>query len=72
MNQQKDYMRLGLAIDIACKKLPQEYTINICIEASIADVVLYDEDGEECEFPTKGTSLAESINDAVEFAEAKQ
>jgi hypothetical protein len=46
--------------------------INIVIEAGSADVYLLDTDGEECEFPTNGTSLAESINDAVEFAEAKQ
>jgi len=72
MNQQKDYMRLGLAIDIACKKLPQEYTINIYIEQGAATVELYDIDGELCEFPTNGESLAESIDDAVEFAEAKQ
>ena len=75
MNQIETRLRdakLGAAIDNACKKLPQEYTINICIEAGSADVALYDIDGEECEFLTSATSLAESINDAVEFAEAKQ
>jgi hypothetical protein len=75
MNQQETRLhdaKLGSAIDNACKKLPQEYTINICIEQGSSDVFLYDDDGEECEFATNGTSLAEAINDAVEFAEAKQ
>ena len=64
--------KLQFAIENACRVLPQEYTINICIEQGSADVVLYDIDGEECEFPTNGESLAQSINDAVQFAEAKQ
>jgi hypothetical protein len=75
MNQQETRLhdaKLGSAIDNACKKLLQEYTINICIQAGSFDVVLFDADGEECDFPTNGTSLAESITDAVEFAEAKQ
>ena len=75
MNQQETRLhdaKLGSAIDNACKKLPQEYTVNIYIEQGSATVELYDIDGELCEFPTNGTSLAESINDAVEFAEARQ
>jgi hypothetical protein len=75
MNQKETRLhdaKLGSAIENACKKLPQEYTINIVIEAGSADVYLLDDDGEECEFPTNGESLAESINNAVEFAEAKQ
>ena len=75
MNQQETRLhdaKLGSAIENAFRKLPQEYVINIVIEAGSADVYLLDTDGEECEFPTNGTSLAESIDDAVEFAEAKQ
>jgi len=75
MNQQDTRLhdaKLGSAIDNACKKLPQEYMINIWIEGGSADVVLYDIDGEECEFPTNGESLSETINAAVAFAEAKQ
>ena len=63
---------LQFAIDKACRVLPQEYTIHIRIEQGATDVVLYDVDGDECDFPTSGESLSQSINDAVQFAEAKQ
>ena len=77
MNQQETRLhdaKLGSAIDNACKKLPQQYMIQIVIEAGRADVFLFDADGEECEFLTNGESLAESVSNAVEFAkeEAKQ
>ena len=63
---------LGSAIDNAIKKLPQDYTINIVLEAGSVGVVLYDLRGNECDFDTAGVNAYEYINDAVKFAEASQ
>ena len=60
--------KLGAAIENAAGKLPDRYTINIYLERNSSDVVLYDDEGEECEFTSNHESLADIINDAVEFA----
>jgi hypothetical protein len=67
----KSNAKLGSAIENACKKLPQEYEINIYLERGSAVVELYDIDGNICDFPTNGDSLSESIDDAVEYATSK-
>lgn len=65
----KDYhTELGKAIENAAAKLPDGYTINIVLERNSGDAVLYDDEGEECEFPANHETLADTINDAVEFA----
>ena len=69
MRNVSDYHNeLGKAVESAAEKLPEGYTINIVLERNSGDAVLYDEDGEECEFPSNHESLADTINDAVEFA----
>lgn len=62
------HTELGKAIKRAEEKLPDRYTINIYLERNSSDVVLYDDEGEECEFTSNHESLADIINDAVEFA----
>ena len=62
------HRELGKAIENAAEKLPDGYTINIVLEHNSGNAVLYDEDGEECDFPSNHESLANVINDAVEFA----
>jgi hypothetical protein len=64
--------KLQFAIDNACKKLPQEYTIHICIEQGSATVKLYNIVGDECDYIINDSAIAELINDAVDFAEARQ
>ena len=59
---------LGKAVEAAWEKLPDGYTINIVLERNSGDAVLYDDEGEECEFTSNHESLADIINDAVEFA----
>jgi hypothetical protein len=64
-----DYHKeLGKAVEAVAEKLPDGYTINIVLERNSGDAVLYDDEGEECEFPSNHESLADTINDAVEFA----
>ena len=64
-----DYQKeLGKAVEAAAEKLPDGYTINIVLERNSGDAVLYDDEGEECEFPSNHESLADTINDAIEFA----
>jgi len=60
--------KLGAAVENAAAKLPDGYTVTIAVMRNSGDVVLCDPDGEECEFPSNHESIAESINDAVEFA----
>ena len=62
------HTELGKAIKRAEEKLPNRFTINIYLERNSSDVVLYDDEGEECEFTSNHESLADIINDAVEFA----
>ena len=62
------HTELGKAVERAAEKLPNGYTINIYLERNRSDVVLYDDEGEECEFTSNHESLAGIINDAVEFA----
>ena len=62
------HTELGKAIKRAAEKLPNGYTINIVLERNSDDAVLYDDQGEECEFTSNRESLAGIINDAVEFA----
>ena len=68
-NVMNDYHKeLGKAVESAAEKLPEGYTINIVLERNTRDAVLYDADGEECEFTSNHESLADVVNDAVEFA----
>lgn len=68
-SKQKAYhQQLGAAIENAAEKLPDGYTINIALERNGGVAELIDDDGEEVEFPSNHESLADSINDAVEFA----
>ena len=62
------HTELGKAVERAAEKLPRGYTINIVLERDSGDAVLYDDEGEECEFTSNRESLADTINDAVEFA----
>lgn len=69
-NQERRLMdaKTGAAIENACAKLPEGYTINVVLTTGGGDVALWDEDGEECEFPSNCETLAETLDDAVEFA----
>ena len=62
------HTELCKAVKRAEEKLPDGFTINIYLERNRSDVVLYDDEGEECEFTSNHESLADIINDAVEFA----
>lgn len=62
------HTKLGKAIESAAEKLPDGYTINIVVEHNGGNAVLYDDEGEECAFPSNHECLADEINDAVEFA----
>jgi hypothetical protein len=60
--------RLAAAIDNACTKLPDGFTVSVVLSQSGGDVVLCDDDDEAIEFPSNHETLASTINDAVEFA----
>lgn len=67
------HTELGKAVERAAKKIPYGYTLNIVLDCNSHDAVLYDDEGEECEFTSNRErseycSLADIINDAVEFA----
>ena len=62
------HTELGKAVERAAKKIPYGYTLNIVLDCNSHDAVLYDDEGEECEFTSNRESLAGTINDAVEFA----
>jgi hypothetical protein len=63
----KEYAELGLAVDKAAEKLPGFCTIEIEIGGGSAVVTLRGESGTELEFPTNYESVADQINDAVEY-----
>lgn len=66
--QKAYYEKLGEAIENAAKNLPDGYTINIALQRNSGVAELCDDEGDDREFPSNHESLADTINDAVEFA----
>lgn len=62
------FEKLGEAIEGAAEHLPDGYVIEISIEKDSGVVELYGDEGEVVGFPSNFETLADTIDDAVEFA----